>query len=201
MVRGTLVAVKRTCTFVGLIVLGVAAGLLAGACGDSKSPAVSSAASSPTTSTLVPASTTTTSSAPKSTTTAPVGTLPDSNVSGKSELADGRHFGYWSTFEVGDTAAFGEFDLAYFLTGAEAQAAAAKKGQSVENDYYIVNDNPKLVTLIAHGDTKVRVLTDGSSALHASNVADFAVERHKTAGFWVTIKNGIVTDIEEQFQP
>ena len=199
---------RRTRRFACVVVIGVSAGLVAGACGgDSKTSGASSAASASTSSSTLAATSTTnlpatsTSPASKSTTTTAVGNLAGSTVSGKSELPDGRHFGYWSTFEVGDTVAFGEFDLAYFLTGPAAVAAAAKKGQTVENDYFIVNDNPKLVTLIAHGDTKVRVLTDGSSTLHASNVADFAVDRHKNAGFWVTIKNGIVTDIEEQFQP
>jgi hypothetical protein len=32
-------------------------------------------------------------------------------------------------------------------------------------------------------------------------VADFAVDRHVGSGFWVTIEDGIVTEIEEQFVP
>ncbi len=127
--------------------------------------------------------------------------IGDSDDTGRSELEDGRHFGFWETFEIGDTIAYGEFDLAQFLTGAAAEAAAAERGDEVNNDYYIVNDNPRLRTLIAEGDTVVRVLEGGTPDLLDSNVADFAVERSPDAGFWVTIEGGIVTEIEQQFVP
>ena len=171
------------------------------------------------TTTSAPATTTTT--AAPSTTSSPSTTSPpttgppttaggageepadrgDSDDTGRSELEDGRHFGFWSTFEIGDTIAYGEFDLARFLTGAEAEAAAAERGDEVNNDYYIVNENPRLRTLIAGGDTVVRVLEGGTPDLVATNVADFAVERSPDAGFWVTIEDGIVTEIEQQFVP
>lgn len=154
---------------------------------------------------------TTTSSAPSGTsssaTPGPGPTEPstqcgDSDQTGKSELADGRHYGFWKTFEIGDTIAFGEFDLAYFLTGDEAEAAAAAKGETVENDYFIVNDNTRLRTLIVGGDAVVRVLADtGGPDLVPSNVADFAVDRRQASGFWVTIADGLVTEIEEQYVP
>jgi hypothetical protein len=40
------------------------------------------------------------------------------------------------------------FDLAYFLTGEEANQAAAERGLEVPvpNDYFIVNDDPRLRT-------------------------------------------------------
>jgi hypothetical protein len=183
-------------------VAGVAVAALAlGACGSDSGGAVT--ASSLTTAALVTTTTITPTTATTATTpTEPATTLGDSTDTGKSELEDGRHFGYWSTFEIGDTIAFGEFDLAYFLTGDEAQQAAAKKGETVEDDYYIVNDNPKLRTLIVDGHADVQVLaSEGSSDLVASNVADFAVDRHKSSGFWLTIAGGKVTKIEEQFVP
>jgi hypothetical protein len=127
--------------------------------------------------------------------------LGDSDDTGRSELEDGRHFGFWETFEIGDTIAYGEFDLAQLLTGAAAEAAAAERGDEVNNDYYIVNDNPRLRTLIAEGDTVVQVLEGGTPDLIDTNVADFAVERSPDAGFWVTIEDGIVTEIEQQFVP
>ncbi len=179
--------------------------LLAAACGDDDDPT----ADAPTTTTEAEATTTTVEAATTTTTTtvAPPSTeepadLPDADESGVSELEDGRHFGYWDTFDIGDTVAFGEFDLAYFLTGAEAEAAAAERGDTVENDYYIVNENPKLRTLIAQGDTAVTVLvSQGGPDTTTTNVADFAVDRHEGSGFWVTIEDGIVTEIEEQFVP
>ena len=143
--------------------------------------------------------------APATTAGAPAAEEPDDpgdgDGSGRSELEDGRHFGFWSTFEIGDTIAYGEFDLASFLVGAEAEAAAAQRGDEVDNDYYIVNDNPRLRTLVARGDTRVQVLDGGEPELRPSNVADFAVDRAEDAGFWVTIEDGIVTEIEQQFVP
>ena len=121
--------------------------------------------------------------------------------SGRSELADGRHFGFWASFEIGDVSAVGQFDLARFLTGADAEAAAAERGDEVDDDYYVVNDNPRLRTLVAEGDTEVLVLTGGGADLSPTNVADFAVDRHPQSGFWVTIEEGIVTAIEEQYVP
>jgi hypothetical protein len=176
--------------------------LLTVACGDDDDPvaATSTTASDP-------GATTTTASTTTSTTAAPPVTeepadLPDADESGRSELEDGRHFGYWDSFEIGDAVAVGELDLAYFLTGPEAEAAAAERGDTVENDYYIVNENPKLRTLIARGDTVVVVLVDqGGPDTTTTNVADFAVDRHEGSGFWVTIEDGIVTEIEEQFVP
>ena len=177
---------------------------LAGAgCGDDDDAA-------PSTTTTAPSTTTTTAAPPPTTgtttggpsVTEPTGDTGDSDETGKSELEDGRHYGFWSTFEIGDTVAFGEFDLAYFLIGADAEAAAAERGDEVNNDYYVVNDNPRLRTLIAKGDTEVLVLTNvGAPDLAPTNVADFAVDRHPTSGFWVTITDGIVTKIEEQFVP
>jgi hypothetical protein len=56
--------------------------------------------------------------------------------------------------------------------------------------------------MIAGGDTEVRVLGDDRGPdLRSTNVADFAVDRHEDAGFWITIEDGIVTRIEEQYQP
>ena len=145
---------------------------------------------------------TSSTAAPGPSPTEPSTQLGDSDETGRSELADGRHFGFWKTFEIGDTIAFGEFDLAYFLTGGEAEAAAAAKGETVENDYFIVNDNARLRTLIVGGDAVVRVLADtGGPTLEPSNVADFAVDRHQASGFWVTIADGLVTEIEEQYVP
>jgi hypothetical protein len=187
-----------------IVCLALSASMVLAACGDDDEDT----ATDDTTSTTAEATTTTTEAEPTTTTTAAPpsteepGEIGDSDDTGRSELEDGRHFGYWASFEIGDTIAFGELDLAYFLTGPDAEAAAAERGDEVNNDYYVVNDNPKLRTLIAHGDTEVMVLADpGGPDLVPSNVADFAVDRHESSGFWVTIEDGIVTKIEEQYVP
>jgi hypothetical protein len=192
-------------TKVTAALLAVSLVLALGACGNDDEPedvpdTTTTTAAETTTTTAAPAETTTTAASPPA--TEEPADLGDADETGVSELEDGRHFGYWDSFDIGDTVAFGEFDLAYFLSGAEAEAVAAERGDTVENDYYIVNDNPKLRTLIAHGDTEVTVLADqGGPDTVSTNVADFAVDRHTGSGFWVTIEDGIVTAIEEQFVP
>jgi hypothetical protein len=191
---------RRSRGVVAVVALTVVVSVAAG-CGDDDDPTLSTTSTTAASTTTSESTTTSTTEAGSPTPTEPTTDLPDSMDSGKSELEDGRHFGYWDTFEIGDTVAFGEFDLAYFLTGDEAEAAAAEDGAEVTNDYYIVNDNPKLRTLIARGDTEVTVLTGNGAESQRSNVADFAVDRHPQAGFWVTIEDGIVVAIEEQYQP
>lgn len=176
----------------------VVALVLAAGCGDDGNGDGEDAATTTTTTTTASTSTTSTTVAAE-----PTDELPDSDESGLSELEDGRYFGFWDSLVIGDESAVGELDLAFFLTGAEAEAAAAERGDFVENDSYIVNDNPRLRTIIAKGDTEVLVLAGegGSPDLEPSNVADFAVDRHERSGFWVTIEGGIATKIEEQFVP
>ena len=47
------------------------------------------------------------------------------------------------------------FDRVQFLTGEEAERAAAANGDEVDNDYYVVNDNPRLRTVQLLGSTTV----------------------------------------------
>ena len=183
--------------------LALLAALVLAGCGDDDDGDTAAGTTTSTTSTSTTTSTTATSTTTSPPTTEPTDELPDTEDSGVSELEDGRHFGFWETFEIGDTIAFGEFDLAFFLTGAEAEESAAEHGDTVENDYYIVNDNPRLRTIVAHGDTEVVVLAgDGGGPDQVeTNVADFAVDRHEGSGFWITIEDGVARRIEEQFVP
>ena len=67
-----------------------------------------------------------------------------------SELKDGRHFGYIESINLETLPGTVAFDLAYLLTGEEANQAAAEDGYPtpVDNDYYIINDNPRPRTLV-----------------------------------------------------
>ncbi|MEP6477643.1 MAG: hypothetical protein ABJC60_10255, partial [Actinomycetota bacterium] len=64
------------------------------------------------------------------------------------EIEDGKHFVFVKTATTGTPGTL-RFDLAYLLTGEEANQAAQENGDEVPvpNDYYIVNDNPKLRTV------------------------------------------------------
>jgi hypothetical protein len=133
------------------------------------------------------------------------------------ELEDGRHFGFLESVDLEGLAL--EFDLAYFLTGEEANAAAEEHGDEtpVPNDYYIVNDNPKLRTLGVAPDLEI-VLYDwdrccdetisGSleGLAEAINGGEpVTVDGHLYQGplspYWLTVEGGAVTRIEEQYLP
>lgn len=127
------------------------------------------------------------------------------------ELEDGRHFGYIEAIDP--TVPEIVFDLAYFLTGDEANEAAAERGDEVPvpNDYFIINDNPKLRTLSLADDVEILVLEgfsvetiegDFEDFVAGFETDDFAGDYHGSASqYWLTVKHGLVTRIEEQYLP
>jgi hypothetical protein len=135
---------------------------------------------------------------------------------GEALLEDGRHFGYVRSVDV--DARMIEFDLAYFLSGEEANAAYQAAGGSgpVPNDHFVVNDNPKLRTLPLAPEVRLRLLDwnhccetffDGDLALFAkaigagADVADGDLIYRGQSQWWITVENGVVTEIEEQYSP
>jgi hypothetical protein len=132
------------------------------------------------------------------------------------ELEDGRHFGYIKSVDVTPQPGTLVLDLAYLLTGDEANREAAKRGfeTPVSNDYFIVNDNPRLRTLRLSSDLEVRLLdwTRCCDTFFDGNFLRFAAsfERTKhTAGnyrgrfsaYTLTTDDGIVVAIEEHYFP
>lgn len=134
-----------------------------------------------------------------------------------AELEDGRHFGFVRSVDVGGTVVV--FDLAYFLTGDAATEAAEAHGDEAPppNDYYIVNDNPKLRHLELSSKL-VLVLLDWNRCCEETfrgDLDDFAAAINGGASvtvgdkiyqgtlspYWLTVESGIVTTIEEQFLP
>ena len=136
---------------------------------------------------------------------------------GEALLEDGRHFGYVRSVDVeGRTISF---DLAYFLSGEEAnQAYQEATGDTgpVPNDHFVVNDNPMLRTLTLAPDVRLRLLDwnnccdtffDGDLALFAeaigehADVTDGDLIYRGQSQWWITVENGVVTEIEEQYSP
>ena len=132
-------------------------------------------------------------------------------------LADGTYFGFLESIDVGSGVS--GFDLACFYTGDEANEQAAARGDEVPvpNDVYIVNDNPAtrdvpvdpsadllLIDWNACCETGPGATLDGlASALGHKNFVE--IDGWKYAGslspYWVTIANGQIVGIEEQFLP
>lgn len=132
-------------------------------------------------------------------------------------LPDGTHFGYVEHLDTVSGAL--AFDLACFYSGEEANQQAAQRGDEVPvpNDVYIVNDNTTIRNLTVDPSVEL-VLLDWNRCCDPRPGADldaFASSLgHKAfveiggrsyAGslspYRVTIEDGIVTRIEEQFLP
>jgi hypothetical protein len=126
-----------------------------------------------------------------------------------AEIEDGRHFVFVKRAKDGSVT----FDLAYLLTGKDAAQAAEEAGQElpVPNDYFIVNDNPKLRTVpVADGakimvydwstccDTYTSISYDEFAGYIASPTDDF----HGTLSpYWLTVRDGGIVKVEEQYLP
>ncbi|HEV8564808.1 MAG TPA: hypothetical protein VGR41_07820 [Actinomycetota bacterium] len=156
----------------------------------------------------------TTDASPTDTNTSP---SPDDTDSSSPEpdasLEDGRHFVL--AVEVAEKGGGPQlrFDLAYFLTGDEATQAAKDHGDEYPppNDYYIVNDNPKLRWLPVSASVKVKYIPNElccdlvsgnfdawTEAVNETNQTDYA---GKNVPWWITVSGGQVVKIEQQYLP
>ena len=152
--------------------------------------------------------------------TGPTGTGPTGGTgetgTPPAELEDGEHFGFVE--EVDASGGTLVLDLAYFLTGEAANEAAAERGDEVPvpNDYYIVNDNPRLRTLTLADDVELSLLDwsnccderfDGDLETFAQAIEEGMVEaggavyNGNLSPYWLTIEDGEIVRIEEQFLP
>ena len=132
-------------------------------------------------------------------------------------LDDGTYFGFIESIDTGSDAM--AFDLACFYTGDEANEQAAQRGDEVPvpNDVYIVNDNPATRDVPVDPGTELRLIdwnacceTSPGAELDALATAvaqgDFVeIDGFRYAGglspYWITIEDGRVVLIEEQFLP
>jgi hypothetical protein len=90
------------------------------------------------------------------------------------------------------------FDLACYYVGAAAEAEATSRGDEVNNDYYVVNENPQRRALtVASGATASCVeLGAGVEMVDCSSTevaGDWAV--------WLRVRDGDVDRIVEQYAP
>jgi hypothetical protein len=145
--------------------------------------------------------------------------LPPDNA----PLEDGRHFGFVRAVHPAQGTI--EFDLAYFLTGEEADRAyqeATGETGPVPNDYYVVNENPRLRELPFADDLRLRLLdwTECCDTFFEGEIGPFAeaieeqtdvlvndvrgkddVIYRGLSSWWITIEDGVVVEIEEQYTP
>jgi hypothetical protein len=138
-------------------------------------------------------------------------------ASAPETLADGTYFGFFESIDI--ETGVTQFDLACFFTGEEANQQAAARGDEVPvpNDVYIVNDNPGtrdvpvdpsaellLIDWNACCETGPGATLDGlASALGHKRFVEIDGWRYagSLSPYWVTIANGQIVGIEEQFLP
>jgi hypothetical protein len=127
-------------------------------------------------------------------------------------LEDGRHFVYvTNAVRRDDGTTSVRFDLAYFYRGERAAEEAAQRGDEVVNDYYIVNENPRLRTLPLAGEVKVLYIPESAccdlqpgnidawlEAIREANPTDYA---GTDGAWWLTVRGGVITRIAQQYLP
>ena len=137
----------------------------------------------------------------------------------QTETATAEHFGYIRGVSTAGPAATLAFDEAQFLTGDAAQKAAEEDGvvapgEPVPNDYYIRNPDKTTRTLRIANDAKITakrctLCRNGRPGQLAPFLASFTKGRQtyadpyrgKYALYWLTIQDGEVTGIDEQYVP
>ncbi len=165
------------------------------------------------TTTTPPATAAPTTTAATTTTAVPTTTIDTDALAegsgctpGTDELADGEWFGYVDAVAAETL----EFDLACWFSGDAAVLASAEDGEESPppNDYYIRNVNPQLRSVTIAADAEVAWLpnvgdpTSEETVVYASWVAGRELRGVELQpGVWLTIEDGEVTGIREQYVP
>jgi hypothetical protein len=131
----------------------------------------------------------------------------------------GEQFGYIRSVSTAAPAATLAFDEAEFLTGDEAQRAAEEDGavppgEPVPNDYYVRNPDKTTQTLPIATDAKITARRCSLCRKgQAGNLEDFLASFMKTgqtyadpyrgaeSQYWLTIEDGTVVAVDEQYVP
>ena len=146
------------------------------------------------------------------------GTTTQSSTTTQKQAA-GEQFGYIRSVSTAGPAATLAFDEAEFLTGDEAQRAAVEDGalppgEAVPNDYYIRNPDKSTRTLLVATDAEITARRCGLCRHgQPGNVDDFLgsfMKKGQTYAdpyrgaeslYWLTIEDGTVVAIDEQYVP
>jgi hypothetical protein len=117
--------------------------------------------------------------------------------------------GIWFGFLVERDGSTVGFDLACFYFGDIAWEKAAEEGQTAENDYWIVNDNPTLRDVPVAAQATIWTITgDATQGLQPLDFASWTgAESTYTSCpgtacvMWLYVNAGEATEIAEQFLP
>jgi hypothetical protein len=141
--------------------------------------------------------------APVNPTTKAAATDRDASSSQSVVLADGRHPVYLKTVEPDRQRI--TFDLVQWYGGADAVREAAKDNLEADNDYYIRNSSSRLRTLpvLAAAAITVNQLTGSNHAVPVSlaKLSNWFPRTGPGPMFWITVRDGHVSQISEQWVP
>lgn len=133
-------------------------------------------------------------------------------------LEDGRHFGFIKEFIQSEDGTQLVVDIAEFLTGEEAdraaaQAGAIEEGEQVPNDYFIRNENPLLRTLAIAPGPQITLSTWDRHNIPTEKTVDLRTlirifeepddweESVSRSGYWLTLEDQTIVVLEEQYVP
>ncbi|MBC6698302.1 hypothetical protein [Hymenobacter sp. BT190] len=149
-------------------------------------------------------------------------TIPDDIKSEQSTTeaagATGRNHGYIRRFYQQGGQYYVDVDYVQFLSGEAAVAAARRKGDaavdivngdtvySIFNDYYIINDNPRLRTLRLDPQATFTLWRSGENGLerYPATAAKLQANVPKTltlSPFIIETRQGVVVKADEQYVP
>jgi hypothetical protein len=145
--------------------------------------------------------------APTAPPTSPVAKTPatdsDATASQPVVFADGRHPVYLKTVEPYQQRI--TFDLVQWYGGADAAREAAKDNLEADNDYYIRNTSSRLRTLpvLAAAAITVNQLNGSNQAVPVSlaKLSTWFPRMGPGPMFWITVRDGHVSQISEQWVP
>jgi hypothetical protein len=141
---------------------------------------------------------------------------PSPSPSSSPILAEGKSFGIIKSVDATNGTLV--FDLEQFFSGDAANQAAREDGvigpdESVPNDYYLRNVNPKLRTVPISSDLQIVLIKWSNCCDHtfSPNLATFAQAfpgpgptddfRGSSSPYWLTVENSVIVKIEEQYLP
>jgi hypothetical protein len=208
---------RRTLLIVGAIVLALlvfGGGYALGRGNDTPEAAAPSTQPSPTaTHTRSPKPTPTDTPSPSASESETASSDPTAEPQGDT-LPDGRYFVRLNDLEGGEAGPPAvRYDLAYFLTGADADQAAKDRGLEtpVPDGYLIVNDSHRIRVVSLADAYGVKYIPEGNSQLVKAHNAAFLgwlgetqqsdFPPKDTSWWWITIEGGQVTAVKQQFLP
>lgn len=186
-------------------------------CAPSPTPAPSSGASTTAPVTAVPSTPTPTASTPVTPVTPVTPGTPSATATPSPTATPWvdapRHAAFVKAARKVDGRLVLDLDYVLFLTGPEAEDAAEADGaEPPPNDFYIVNDSPRVRTVPVASDAALTVTMDAGAALVPEGMAmPLGVwvaaldgphgEAFRSTPYWVTITDGTVTAISQQYVP